>query len=121
MAEPGQNIGHINPLAAPVPKLNGGFNMASEKTTCTLLDCMVSATQQYLYNRVCEYLNSAMITEEEYMKLYNRAALESAPDTPLLSSVDDIYTEKNDQDMLICAIVWGIREPEYAPILNIIS
>ena len=60
-------------------------------------------------------------TEEEHIALYNRVALESAPDTPLLSSVDDIYTEKNDQEMAILAIVWRIREPEYAPILDIIS
>lgn len=95
--------------------------MEGKTETRTLFDFMVSETQKYLYDRVSEYLNSAFITEEEYMDLYNKVALESAPDTPLLSSVDDIYTEKNDQEMVILAIVWGIREPEYAPILDIIS
>ena len=94
--------------------------MESKKNTCTLFDFMVSETQKYLYKHVSEYLNSGMITEEEYMELYNRVALESAPDTPLLSSVDDIYTDKNDQDMLICGIMYGIREPEFAHILNLI-
>ena len=94
--------------------------MESKTETRTLFDFMVSETQKYLYERVSEYLNSAFITEEEYIALYNRVAME-IPDEPLLSSVDDIYTEKNDQDMLICSIIWGIREPEYAPILDIIS
>lgn len=94
--------------------------MTSEKNTRTLFDFMVHETQKYLYDRISEYLNSAMITEEEYLTLYNRVAM-GIPDEPLLSSVEDIYTEKNDQYMLICAIVWNIREPEYAPILDIIS
>lgn len=94
--------------------------MEGKTATRTLFDFMVHETQKYLYDRISEYLNSAMITEEEYLTLYNRVAMR-IPDEPLLSSVDDIYTEKNDQDMLICSIVWGIREPEYAPILDTIS
>ncbi len=95
--------------------------MESKTETRTLFDFIVSETQKHLYECVAEYLNSAFVTEEEYIALYNKVALKSAPDTPLLSSVDDIYTEKNDQEMLICSIVWGIRDPEYAPILDIIS
>ena len=74
--------------------------MEGKAETRTLFDFMVSETQKHLYQCVSEYLNSAFITEEEYIALYNKVAL-GIPDEPLLSSVDDIYTEKNDQDMLL--------------------
>lgn len=93
--------------------------MERKNNTCTLFDFMVRETQKYLYNIVSEYLNN-FLTDGEYFALYNMIAMESAPDTPLLSSVDDIYTDANDQDMVICHIVWNIRDERFAPILNLI-
>ena len=49
------------------------------------------------------YLNSMYVSEAEYIVLYNHFA--SATGEQKLTSVDDIYTEKNDQNGLIAYII----------------
>lgn len=49
------------------------------------------------------YLNSMYVSEAEYIALYNHFA--GATMAQKLTSVDDIYTEKNDQNGLIAYII----------------
>lgn len=49
------------------------------------------------------YLNSMYVSETEYIALYNHFA--SVTGKQKLTSVDDIYTEKNNQNALIAYII----------------
>ena len=49
------------------------------------------------------YLNSMYVSETEYLALYNHFA--SVTGEKKLTSVDDIYTEKNNQNALVTYII----------------
>jgi len=64
------------------------------------------------------YLNSIYVSETEYLALYNHFA--SVTGEQKLTSVDDIYADKNNQNALITYII-NSNDKFYSDIRNLLK